>query len=97
MPTYQYETHNAQGKQQAGVISAPTLAAAAQMIRDRGEYILHLAPVLGGAKKKSFNLNTSISFGPSARDVQNFTNQLAVMIRAGISIRSAVEGISEQV
>src|SRR5690606_13066357 len=35
--------------------------------------------------------------GPSARDVLDFTTQLAVMIRAGISIRAALEGISEQV
>jgi type II secretory pathway component PulF len=28
--------------------------------------------------------------------VQNFTSQLAVMIRAGISIRAAIEGIAEQ-
>src|SRR4029079_7220368 len=31
------------------------------------------------------------------KDVQNFTSQLSVMIRAGISIRAAIEGISEQV
>src|SRR5204863_41550 len=39
----------------------------------------------------------NLSFGPSAKDVQNCTSQLAVMIRAGISIRAAIEGISEQV
>jgi type IV pilus assembly protein PilC len=97
MPTYQYETNNAQGKMQAGVISAATLAAASQLLRDRGEYILSLTPIQGGQKKKAFDINASLSFGPSAKDVQNFTSQLAVMIRAGISIRSAVEGISEQV
>jgi type IV pilus assembly protein PilC len=67
------------------------------MLRDRGEYILSLTPIQGGHKKKAFDINASLSFGPSAKDVQNFTSQLAVMIRAGISIRSAVEGISEQV
>ena len=34
--------------------------------------------------------------GPSQRDILNFTTQLAVMIRAGISIRAALEGIAEQ-
>src|SRR4029453_6849359 len=38
----------------------------------------------------------SLTSGPSARDIQNFTSQLAVMIRAGISLRAAIEGISEQ-
>lgn len=97
MPTYQYETSNAQGKKQAGVISAPTLSAASKQLRDRGEYIIALAPALGRTGKKKFNINTALSFGPSSRDVQTFTNQLAVMIRAGISIRAAIEGISEQV
>ena len=50
-----------------------------------------------GAAKKKFDINLVLSFGPGQRDVQTFTNQLAVMIRAGISIRAAIEGISEQV
>ena len=91
MPTYQYESHNAQGKVTAGVIAAPSLAAASQQLRDRGEYIIHLMPVVGGGKKKKFDINTALSFGPSAKDVQSFTNQLAVMVRAGISLRSAIE------
>lgn len=94
MPTYRYESRNNAGKVQSGVLSAPTLAAASQQLRARGEYILALAVADGAAKKKS--LNVSITFGPSAKDIQNFTSQLAVMIRAGISIRSAIEGISEQ-
>jgi len=34
--------------------------------------------------------------GPGLKDVASFTSQLAVMIRAGISIRSAIEGIADQ-
>ena len=97
MATYQYETQNAQGKAQAGVITAPTLTAASKQLRDRGEYIVTLMPVKGGVSKQKFDINTALSFGPSARDVQTFTNQLAVMIRAGISIRAAIEGIADQV
>src|SRR4051794_15253475 len=96
MPTYRYESKNSAGKVTAGVISAATLAAASQQLRSRGEYILALAPASEGAGKKK-GLNIEISFGPSAKDVQNFTSQLAVMIRAGISIRAAIEGISDQV
>src|SRR5690606_10675745 len=66
-----------------------------QQIRARGEYILQLAGVDAARKKNVFEL--SFSFGPSAKDVQAFTSQLAVMIRAGISIRAALEGISEQI
>lgn len=34
--------------------------------------------------------------GPGSRDVLNFTNQLSVMIRAGISLQDALEAIAEQ-
>ena len=97
MPTYRYESKNASGKVTAGVISAANLAAASQQLRSRGEYILALAPASDGTGKKKGMLSLEISFGPSAKDVQNFTSQLAVMIRAGISIRAAIEGISDQV
>lgn len=94
MPTYRYETKNSSGKVTAGVLSAANIAAASQQLRERNEYIIALAPVESTAKK---GLNLNLSFGPSQKDVQNFTSQLAVMIRAGISIRSAIEGISDQV
>jgi type II secretory pathway component PulF len=34
--------------------------------------------------------------GPTQKDILDFTTQLAVMIRAGISIRAALEGIADQ-
>lgn len=35
--------------------------------------------------------------GPNRKDILNFTNQLAVMIRAGISLQDSLESISQQV
>ena len=93
MPTYKYESKNAAGKVSTGVLSAPNLATASQQLRARGEFILALQPADGGAGKAA---GFSLSFGPSARDIQNFTSQLAVMIRAGISLRAAIEGIADQ-
>ncbi len=95
MPTYRYESKTSAGKVQTGVIAAANLAAASQQLRERGEYILSLAPAGDDSKKKK-GFSLSIDFGPSAKDVQNFTSQLAVMIRAGISIRAAIEGIADQ-
>src|SRR5665213_4136220 len=94
MPIYRYETSGAGGKTSAGVIQAANLTAASQQLRARSQTILALALSDGAGKKKG---QFSINFGPSAKDISNFTSQLAVMIRAGISIRSAIEGISEQV
>ena len=40
--------------------------------------------------------NFRVEFGPSRKDILHFTNQLAVMIRAGISLQDALEVIGQQ-
>ncbi len=40
--------------------------------------------------------NFRIEFGPNSKDILNFTNQLSVMIRAGISLQEAFEAIAQQ-
>jgi type IV pilus assembly protein PilC len=97
MPTYRYESKDTAGKVNSGILTAATLVMASEQLRARGEFILALAPADDG-KRKQFSLkDLNISLGPGAKDVQSFTAQLAVMIRAGISIRAAIEGIADQV
>jgi type IV pilus assembly protein PilC len=95
MPTYRYESKTSAGKIMSGVLTAASLQAASQQLRDRGEYILALSAADQGHNKQKVQF--SLALGPGAKDVQQFTSQLAVMIRAGISIRAAIEGISDQV
>lgn len=95
MPTYKYESKNATGQVSGGFITAQNLSAASQMIRSRGEYILSLVPTEEAASKSVGQIQFSL--GPGLKDVQSFTSQLAVMIRAGISLRAALEGIETQV
>jgi len=40
--------------------------------------------------------NFRVEFGPSRKDILNFTNQLSVMVRAGISLQDSLESIAEQ-
>ncbi|MHC4363355.1 MAG: type II secretion system F family protein, partial [Planctomycetota bacterium] len=51
-------------------------------------------------KKKQSGLSSMtqfrVEFGPSAKDILGFTNQLAVMVRAGISLQDSLESISGQ-
>lgn len=47
----------------------------------------------GPAKKSGFK----IQMGPSRKDILNFSNQLAVMIRAGISLQDAMDSIASQI
>ncbi len=97
MPQFKYEVRTANGQTAAGVLAAPNLMTAGQMLRQQGMYVLQLAPAVGaGGTARSLN-DIQISFGPSQKDIQNFTSQLAVMIRAGISLRAALEGIADQV
>jgi len=96
MPSYRYEIRESSGAVTQGVLSAANLGAASQELRSRGGYILALAPSDGSDRRRK-SLNLEFSFGPSQKDVQGFTSQLAVMIRAGISLRAAVEGISDQI
>jgi len=39
----------------------------------------------------------SVDLGPSLKDIMNFTNQLAVMVKAGIALPDAMESIAVQV
>ncbi len=40
--------------------------------------------------------NVRVEFGPSRKDILAFTNQLAVMVRAGISLQDSLESIANQ-
>ncbi len=95
MPSYRYEAKDQSGKAISGVINAGTLAEASAQLRSGGKYILALQPA--DARSTSRAGGFSLSFGPGAKEVHNFTSQLAVMIKAGISLRAAIEGISDQV
>jgi len=98
MADYRYEIKDKTGQLISGVVAAQSIAAAAQTLRAGGGYILALTEAnrrKAGGRIAGFS--TKIQPKPSAKDVLAFTNQLAVMIRAGISIRAALEGISDQV
>src|SRR5689334_1118324 len=98
MPSYRYEIKTPAGQVQAGVLSAASMGAASEMLRGQQGYILALAPIDASRAKSSMAnlLNFSMSPGPGLKDVSSFTNQLAVMIKAGISIRAAIEAIADQ-
>ena len=97
MPNYRYQMRTPGGQTSAGVVAAENALAAAQMLRAQGNQVIQLVP-LTAAKKGAGDILKFINqgTGPSQRDILNFTSQLAVMIRAGISIRAAIEGIADQ-
>ena len=99
MPQYRYQTRNTSGQVTIGTIAADNALGAAQLLRNQGSTVLSLTPISGGRSARSLKetLNAlNYTSGPSQKDVLNFTTQLAVMVRAGISLRQALDGIAEQ-
>ena len=97
MPHYRYKVQAADGSIQLGMLAADTPTAAATQLKQAGQRVLDLVPVENqeislAEKLKKLNYTS----GPTQKDILNFTTQLAVMIRAGIGIRAAIEGIAEQ-
>lgn len=98
MPQYRYQARQSSGQLTAGVVAAESAAAAASILRAQGSHVLQLSPIQQAASQFSGLLGKlNYSSGPSQKDILDFTTQLAVMIRAGISIRAALEGIGDQV
>lgn len=97
MPQYRYELRTSTGQVSVGVLSAESALSAAQMLRSQGHQVMQLTPIAGSMADLSHRLKgLNYTSGPSQRDILNFTTQLAVMVRAGIALRSAIEGIAEQ-
>ena len=98
MPQYRFQARNQKGELVSGVVAAESVASAATQLRQRGDHVVQLVPITATADDlRAAVRKLNYSSGPSQKDILDFTTQLAVMIRAGISIRAALEGISEQV
>ena len=95
MPQYRYQMKTPGGETTTGTVSAESALAASQQLRNQGNQVISLTPISG--KKAGLTLkDLNWSSGPSPKDVLGFTTQLAVMVRAGISLRAALESIAEQ-
>jgi len=98
MPNYRWEVRNAHGSIESGQIAADTASGAAVSLRQQGHHVLKLIPIVEQRvnwKRMVEVLNAGS--GPSQKDVLDFTVQLAVMVRAGINLRMALDGIADQV
>ncbi|MGD9688961.1 MAG: type II secretion system F family protein [Phycisphaerales bacterium] len=98
MPSYRFQVRSSAGQVQVGVLQADSLQTAAAVLRNQGSHIIALTPVAamlegGNLLQKLKELNAG---KPKQKHVLDFTTQLAVMLRAGINLRSALEGIADQ-
>jgi len=97
MAQYRFQARLSSGQMQAGVLAADNAAAAASMLRAQGHHVMQLVPLANAAQSRRLSEILNYSSGPSQKDVLDFTTQLAVMIRAGIALRAALDGIADQV
>jgi type IV pilus assembly protein PilC len=95
MPQYRYQARNGQAVVE-GALAAADAATAAAMLRGKGLHVVQLSPAIAGGNLKNLSSMLNWSSGPGKKEILDFTTQLAVMIRAGISIRQALDGIAEQ-
>jgi type IV pilus assembly protein PilC len=92
MPQYRYQARHESGQVQAGVLAAHNAAVAAAILRNQGHHVLQLVPVQNSAAQLNRTVLKALNYssGPGQKDILDFTTQLAVMIRAGISLRQAL-------
>ncbi len=99
MGVYKYQIRTSDGRLQSGVMAADSAQNASAILRNQGSRVISVqadrgaGAVAGGIAGKIAELN---SRKPSQKNVLDFTTQLAVMIRAGINLRSALDGIADQ-
>ncbi|MEX2218450.1 MAG: type II secretion system F family protein [Phycisphaerales bacterium] len=98
MANYRYQVRTPSSQIQVGVVSADSASTASAVLRNQGLHVLSLTPIQGGLDggrllQKFRELNAG---KPRQKHVLDFTQQLAVMVRAGINLRAALEGIAEQ-
>ena len=98
MPNYRYQVKTTAGDMQVGVIASDSVATAASVLRNQGHRVVSVAPVLAAGTAAGFMAKLAeLNAGkPRQRHVLEFTTQLAVMIRAGINLRAALDGIADQ-
>jgi type IV pilus assembly protein PilC len=98
MPNYRYQARNTQGQVQVGVLAADNATSAATVLRNQGLHVMQVSVLANMANSSGFmgKLRELQTGKPTQKHVLDFTTQLAVMIRAGINLRAALEGIADQ-
>lgn len=98
MPEYKCEIQMPSGEAITETVNAGSLMEASQWARNKGGHLLNVTPAAITAYGLLMRIqNARLEPKPSTKDVMNFTKQLAVMIKAGIGICDAIEGITGQV
>ncbi len=99
MATYRFQVRSDDGSTRGGLLTAESAATAAAILRNQGAHVMSVSAVGDKAAPGGSILRQIAAMNagkPSQKHVLDFTTQLAVMMRAGINLRAALEGITDQ-
>lgn len=93
MNQFQYKGRNASGQIVTGNIDGVSSNAAAEQLISKG--ITPLQIIKSSSKKTSIDLNTLFEKKPKTVDIIMFSRQMSTLIRAGVPIMQAIDGLTE--
>jgi type IV pilus assembly protein PilC len=98
MPTYRYQVRTGGNQIQIGLVTADGVQTASAILRNQGLHVLSLTPMAAAVDQSPLltRLKELNAGKPKQKHILDFTSQLSVMIKAGINLRSALEGIADQ-
>src|SRR5262245_48516687 len=98
MPTFSYVARDAAGRPQQGLREAASAAAIVNQLRERGWLVLTVsnAQEAGTSFDWSVVLNPLAWLPPRSVDVELSLQQIAVMLRSGITLLAALKTTGEQ-
>ncbi|QDT45980.1 Putative type II secretion system protein F [Gimesia alba] len=91
---FTYTARNTTGQNQSGELVADSRDDAVAKLRQDGLYLLALEEADTNAKE---GFSATRKKRVSRKDIIYFTNQLAIMVDAGVPVATALEGISKQI
>jgi type II secretory pathway component PulF len=91
---FSYSAKSMRGELSGGMLDADTIAAARQLLRERGLFPLTLAPA--AAAKPQANSTRKSFFKPRIKkpEVMLLTKQLVIMCRAGVDLAEALQNVA---
>lgn len=95
MPFFNYKAKNQSGQVETGKVEAADRNAAAQVLRDRGLFIIQIKDFKEGFFSDG-SLKIKIGSGVSMTELVTFTRQLATMIQAGLSLTQSLKILGDQ-
>jgi len=96
MPVFRYTAVNKQGKNEKGILDAPTAASARQMLRSRGLIVRQLGEDEEKRDRELFPFLAKILYRVPRKDVALFARQLGTLLDAGIPLDRSLQNIGEQ-